>query len=945
MSSDSKPRSSWQPPSLAELQALLPAFEFHALIGRGGMGAVFKATQLSLNRPVAIKMLPTKLMEDADANFAARFRQEALTMAKLTHPGIVTVFESGEAGGLLYIVMEFVDGTDVARMIASEGKLAPELATRLLTQVCDALHYAHERGVIHRDIKPANLLLTRDGTVKIADFGLAKHDDATLQGLTKTNVAIGTPDFLAPEAWTPNTTLDGRADVYALGVTFYQMLTAEVPRGFWEMPSARVGTDKRFDAIIERALQPKPEARYQSSAELRRDLERIQAEPRSAEHRSTLREQPTSEPSDARRSTASPKMRRVAAALVALAVILMGVIAVLLWPRPPQQASSTALSGPRNWIVTTTNDFGRGSLREALILVENGETITFAAHLAGATILLEGGGIIVKKSIHIDASALPGGITLDGGGGHRVFEFVHCTNVLTGLTITNGNNLGHGAGGGLFNYFGHVTLNRCTLVGNRAFRGKLPEYAGGGGIFTYGTLILNQCTLAGNTSEQGGAIGVSRGGVAYLNHCTVVSNTATSDYGGGGISVRPGSRLILNHSIVAGNNASVDANIVGAYTQTGANLTNGDPRLAPLGRYGGPAPTMPPLPGSPAIDAAIGSTFTNDQRGFPRPVGAAADTGAVEADSIPNGRQTARVSHTATNAAAVREAAQWLVSIGADVRVESQGRGLNLQRVQDIPAGDFDIVSLWLDRWKSTQQSPTDKDFQRLRSVHTLRDVFVRVQSLSDEAFAFLGHNPHLVTVQIQGATGLTDGVFLQLAGLKRLKRLDLGVNRRLTGRGMAQSAWHGSIETLYLANTRVDDAAVQTLAACPRLVDVMLSDTRVSDQGLRALVGSRALQKLWLGACPNLTGPGLAETLPQFGAVNEISLPDTPCGDETAAAIATMTNVFHVDMSGTQLTDAGLAPLATMRQLRRLEVRRTGLTAAAIAAFEKANPNCSLER
>ena len=665
MSSDSKPRSSWQPPSLAELQALLPAFEFHALIGRGGMGAVFKATQLSLNRPVAIKMLPTKLMEDADANFAARFRQEALTMAKLTHPGIVTVFESGEAGGLLYIVMEFVDGTDVARMIAADGKLAPELATRLLTQVCDALHYAHERGVIHRDIKPANLLLTRDGTVKIADFGLAKHDDATLQGLTKTNVAIGTPDFLAPEAWTPNTTLDGRADVYALGVTFYQMLTAEVPRGFWEMPSARVGTDKRFDAIIERALQPKPEARYQSSAELRRDLERIQAEPRSAEHRSALREQPTSEPSDARRSTASPKMRRVAAALVALAVILMGVIAVLLWPRPPQQASSTALSGPRNWIVTTTNDFGRGSLREALILVENGETITFAANLAGATILLEGGGIIVKKSIHIDASALPGGITLDGGGGHRVFEFVHCTNVLTGLTITNGNNLGHGAGGGLFNYFGHVTLNRCTLVGNRAFRGQLPEYAGGGGIFTYGTLILNQCTLAGNTSEQGGAIGVSRGGVAYLNHCTVVSNTATSGYGGGGISVRPGSQLILSNSIVAGNAASVAPNIAGAFRQAGTNLTEGDPRLATLGNYGGPTPTMPPLSESPAIDRCTNAlafatshagivpyrqagidrftnavAFATDQRGtgYVRVMNAYADIGAAEAlvPSIPN---------------------------------------------------------------------------------------------------------------------------------------------------------------------------------------------------------------------------------------------------------------------------------------------------------------------
>ena len=326
MNSGSKPHASWQPPSLAELQSLLPSYQFLALIGRGGMGAVFKATQLSLNRSVAVKVLPANLLEDADANFAERFRQESLTMAKLTHPGIVGVFESGEAGGFLYIVMEFVDGTDVARMIASEGKLAPELATKLLTQVCDALHYAHERGVVHRDIKPANLLLTRDGTVKIADFGLAKHHDDALLGLTKTDVAIGTPDFLAPEAWTPNTTLDGRADVYALGVTLYQMLTGEIPRGFWEMPSARVGTDARFDAIIERAMQPKPDARYQSSAELRRDLEKIQTEPMTD--------------GGARRSARAPRSRRLAVALVAVAVVLTGILAVLLWPRSPKQNST-----------------------------------------------------------------------------------------------------------------------------------------------------------------------------------------------------------------------------------------------------------------------------------------------------------------------------------------------------------------------------------------------------------------------------------------------------------------------------------------------------------------------------------------------------------------------------------------------------------------------------
>ena len=197
-SHDSTGKGAWQQPSLAEMEALLPQFQFVELIGRGGMGAVYKAIQVSLNRPVAIKVLPAPVLDDLEARSAARFRQEALTLAKLTHPGIVTVYESGEAGGLPYIVMEFIEGTDVARIIQSAGRMEPNFAITGLSQVCEALEYAHQNGVIHRDIKPANLLITRAGRVRTADFGLAKQHGDVLPGLTKSNVAVGTPDFLAP---------------------------------------------------------------------------------------------------------------------------------------------------------------------------------------------------------------------------------------------------------------------------------------------------------------------------------------------------------------------------------------------------------------------------------------------------------------------------------------------------------------------------------------------------------------------------------------------------------------------------------------------------------------------------------------------------------------------------------------------------------------------------
>ncbi|HBJ86035.1 MAG TPA: hypothetical protein DDZ88_19650 [Verrucomicrobiales bacterium] len=282
-STSSKPSGGWQPPTLEEMQAMLPQYQFECLLGRGGMGAVYKAVQVSLDRPVAIKVLPVDLIDDADSQFAERFKNEARTMARMNHPSIVDVYDFGETQtGLLYIVMEFINGTDVAQMIAAQGKLPEDYALSITAHVCDALNYAHRNGVIHRDIKPANILINMEGAVKVADFGLAKQSDAGQSGLTKTNMAMGTPDFVAPEALIPGIPLDGRADLYAIGVMLYQMLTGEIPRGIWSLPGTKLGTDPRFDAIITKAMQTDREVRYQSAADLRRDLDTILTLPRAA---------------------------------------------------------------------------------------------------------------------------------------------------------------------------------------------------------------------------------------------------------------------------------------------------------------------------------------------------------------------------------------------------------------------------------------------------------------------------------------------------------------------------------------------------------------------------------------------------------------------------------------------------------------------------------------
>jgi formylglycine-generating enzyme required for sulfatase activity/serine/threonine protein kinase len=280
VSHSSASAKSWEPPSIEEFSAQLPQYQIEALLGSGGMGAVYKGRQTSLDRPVAIKILSGAL-EDSDVGFAERFKNEARAMGKLNHPGIVGVYDFGQTStGLLYIVMEYVDGTDVAKMIAMRRRLHTEHAMAITAHVCDALAYAHERGIIHRDIKPANIMVGYDGAVKVADFGLAKMSQTAQSGITQSNVVMGTLHYMAPEALTLGTAVDQRADIYAVGVMLYQMLTGKLPQGMFEMPSLQApGLDPRYDKIVATAMRDDRELRYASARALRLELDAIVTQP------------------------------------------------------------------------------------------------------------------------------------------------------------------------------------------------------------------------------------------------------------------------------------------------------------------------------------------------------------------------------------------------------------------------------------------------------------------------------------------------------------------------------------------------------------------------------------------------------------------------------------------------------------------------------------------
>ncbi len=266
------------PPTPAELAPLFPQYEVVELIGRGGMGAVYKARQRGLDRMAAIKILPTEA--SSDPAFAERFTREARALARLSHAGIVNIYDSGQSGGLYYFVMEYVDGANLRQLIRARSA-SPTEALGIVAQVCEALQYAHEEGVVHRDIKPENILVDKRGRVKIADFGLAKLLGVQVGDVTLTNThqAMGTPHYMAPEQWETPLGVDHRADLYALGVVFYELLTGELPLGRFALPSQKAAVDIKVDEVVLKTLAKEPALRYQTANEIRSDVQALAARP------------------------------------------------------------------------------------------------------------------------------------------------------------------------------------------------------------------------------------------------------------------------------------------------------------------------------------------------------------------------------------------------------------------------------------------------------------------------------------------------------------------------------------------------------------------------------------------------------------------------------------------------------------------------------------------
>jgi serine/threonine protein kinase len=348
---------SFDVPSIEAMNAYLPQFKFEKLAACGGMGAVYRAYQESLDRRVAVKILPPEFGREKE--FEDRFKVEARAMAKLNHTNIVGVYDFGiTAGGHLYLVMEWIEGKSLHDLI-HKGSLSLRKATNLAMQLCEALTFAHEHQIIHRDIKPGNIMVNDADHVKVADFGLARPNT----GEAEEENPFGTPDYAAPEI-RGGSVVDHRVDIYAAGVVLYEMLTGTVPQEPRKSVTEFAKISTRWDEIIAKATHPDREKRYQDAGELRAYINAAMKQAAERETPSTPAPAEKSKPAAPKKAAAPPMTQQQQLMLMVgvVAVVLIGFLALLFWP-------SSRSSGSAGGSVEATAD----EILEVLVKLEQND--------------------------------------------------------------------------------------------------------------------------------------------------------------------------------------------------------------------------------------------------------------------------------------------------------------------------------------------------------------------------------------------------------------------------------------------------------------------------------------------------------------------------------------------------------------------------------------------
>ncbi len=888
----------WTPPSDDEVSRLFPQFEMLGMIGRGGMGAVYRARQVALDREVAIKLLPLEV--SADQAFANRFVREARAMAKLTHPNIISVFDFGTtAEGHLFFVMEYVEGANVSEIIRGPG-LEPDQAMVITGQVCTALAYAHGKGVIHRDIKPANVMVGTDGSAKVADFGLARMAGADPEqyGQTVTGTIMGTPEYMAPEQ-KRGMAVDHRADIYSVGVMLYEMLCKEPPQGAFEPPSERVHCDARIDQVVIKAMNRTPEGRYQSTTEMKMAIEAV---------RTPFPTQPGNHA--ARRNVGGGGTGRAVtlekkspAGLVfgLLAAALASVGAVVYFQaqnkkpaekRPLARVSPTPhpvpspTPAPEFFGPAIPTDFKPPEEKPTVAMLATkevpAELPTPATMVPPLTTDPPSPPTKVKSSVAPDIAAAPVASALVAASNDpRLMQVETAFNARFDKDAQRP-------------YLALVAaLNQSYLV-NGVARVRIAAQARGS---------LDEVTAL---DAEKAAIGRGEG-VPATDHLTIPESLKA---------------LRTEYRTLLGKYAAERA-------KTGGQIY--DLYLAALDGY------MVELTRANKIDEAKKVKAVREEIAVKKTE--LTQPGYTEA---PRSGQLSAVPAPGAGAP-LREVAKWLLSAGVDCRMTVTKGNLqsDVLAERDLPPGKFEIISLSIERRGSQQPALTAADLQTLKAIKTLRTVWVLSPNLGDAAFEFLNGNAELTSVALH-SENFTDGVLAHLADARKLTDFKLVYSKNFSGRDLHKMRWLPGLTQADFSSSGFSDEGLKALLFAPRLRALKLYGpaTAATDAGLASLAAHPTLSELSFEGCKSFSDAGLA-VLGKMRTLNSLNAAGTGFGDTAAASLASHGAIRQLNLKGTPLTDAGLSRLATLTKLETLNVNSTRVTPAGLEAFSRVAPKC----
>lgn len=966
------------------MQALLPQYEFIELLGQGGMAAVYKARQISLDRTVAIKVLPGDLVDDGDVNFVERFKQEARTMARLSHPAIVSVYDFGVAsldasggGGalgpgrafgpssaaaaddptrlagdsqpyletrraedsppylqLLFIVMEFVNGTDVAQMILAHSKLPPDYALGIAAHVCDALQYAHSHGVIHRDIKPANVLINRDGQVKVADFGLAKASDAGGAGLTKTNIAMGTPDFVAPEAMIAGIPLDGRADLYAVGVMLYNMLTGDIPRGVFTMPSLKLGTDPRFDAIIGKALQTDRENRYQTALEIRADLDRIVTVPLTQAGRPSSAASPKQAAAQTPGPSETAAKTRKAGPLLAIAATAVALIGLFVFFNggEPESTGDTEASAntPAPAQVAAENPKPKP-------VISAPATASSASAAAKEAVVAT----VSKPAASENPKDLPIGVAKQSFDlpAREARELADTTPAVAGKSSAGKN--------------ASPSLPTAAMVNAPSSGNQLQTLPEAGPVAKRLAELEGQFAKA--YDQQAGKTYQTAIGQLNASFVAALDRALASASKAGdleqALAVRAEKeRMVSGQGLPPADLETLPATLKAmraTYRQSEAKLAaERDKTAAPLYDFYDQALAryQAELTQEQKLDDAMRVKARRDEVAARKPKLEPGGATAAKATA-----QTAANANSATKSSAPAvddsgsgrssrwyEAARWVLSVGGFVDVVKGGQQVRIDQEDQIPPGRFEIRTVGILR-NPKSANITNDDFARLSGLKELTGLEVRGVSIGDAALAFLPTTPEITRIAITATTQqLTDGIIAHLAPLQKLKNLEISTARDFTGAGFDKLASLPVLRLLSFTQASVSDDALRALSGAVELETLRLdNNNNVTDAGVESIAKLPKLRHLYMARCLGFGGTGFAKW-PATSVLQTLDLNGASRLEAPAlAAIARLKNLETLILDNYKsLTDETLSELAPLTKLKNLGFIRTAVAGTGFAAL-----------